>query len=308
MEVSDTKIGDDEDSTLGDVSGFVFDIAHFSSHDGPGIRTVVFMQGCPLDCVWCHSPDSECAKPVLVYLENKCISCGLCIDVCPVKARYSADGSVVTDRARCDDCGLCAESCPPQALQVRGHRMTAREVVREVLQDAVFFRHSGGGVTLSGGEATAQPAFAEAILRLCRAAGVETAVETCGFASPAVMRRLAPLIDLFLFDLKHLDSERHRELCGQPNEIILSNLHELVRQGREIIIRYPVIPGYNDDEENLVKMAALLRETGLRKVDLMPYNAAAGARYRWLERSYALEGCQPPTPERLEEIRRALGI
>jgi len=192
------------------VSGLTFDVAHFSTHDGPGIRTVVFLKGCPLSCLWCHSPDSQRPGPELVYMPNKCIECGRCVDICPREARQRVDGRLTTDRSLCDDCGKCAETCPPRALQLRGERVTAGEVLARLLKEAVFFRHSGGGVTLSGGEPLAQPAFAEALLRLCKAAGLHTAMETSGFARPEVFRRIAPLVDLFLFDLKHIDSARHR--------------------------------------------------------------------------------------------------
>ena len=290
------------------VVGRIIDVAHFSTHDGPGIRTVVFLKGCPLDCLWCHSPDSRKPGPQLVFVANKCIGCERCVAICPRGARRRVDGLLRTDRALCDDCGLCVEVCPPRALQLRGERVTAGKVFEGLLKEAVFYRQSGGGVTLSGGEPLLQPAFASAILTLCRSAGLHTAMETSGYARPEVFRRIAPLVDLFLYDLKQMDSTRHREICGVSNEVILANLRYLASAGREVVVRYPVIPGYNDDDANVAALGAFLRDAGLRRVDLLPYNPAAGSRYLLLEAAYPLEGVRPPSPDRLAELGRSLGV
>ena len=286
------------------VTGTVFDISHWAGHDGPGIRTIVFLKGCPLRCVWCHSPESQRREPELLFLRNKCILCGRCLAACPKGARQFVDGVMRTDRDECDNCGICVETCYPEALQMSGRVMAAREVINEVARDLVFYRNSGGGVTISGGEPAAQPRFVESILRGCHELGIHTAVETCGCVAWSAMSRIAPHVDLFLFDLKVMDAELHKRYAGFSNELVLANLERLATTMRkDIQVRVPLIPGHTDDDENLTAICRFTVRLGLERIAFLPYNPATGAKYGWLERDFELTSLTQQDSDRLEAIR-----
>ncbi len=251
-------------------TGLVFDVQRFSIHDGPGIRTTVFLKGCPLRCDWCHNPESQDRRPELAITESRCIHCGSCGSVCPLGL---AGGPYVTDPMRCDRCGRCVAACPTGARRLVGELMTPRRLLEAVERDRPFFDESGGGVTFSGGEPLAQPRFLLACLREARVRGIHTTVDTCGVASPITIRRVAALADLFLYDLKVLDPERHRRFTGVPLEPILDNLRQLDERGARIWLRVPLIPGRNDDVANLEDLARLA--LGLRtrpRLHLLPYH------------------------------------
>lgn len=207
--------------------GLVFDVDRFAIHDGPGIRTTVFLKGCPLHCWWCHSPESQLGRPQLLYMQGKCTGCSLCLETCPTGAITLDGDRAAINWANCTDCGACTDVCYPGALKLSGEWETVSEVVEEVAKDAIFYHRSGGGVTLTGGEVAQQGSFAVELLRACRERGIHTAVETAGLAPWRVYAQLAEVTDLFLFDLKHMDSGRHRALTGAPNELILRNLRRL---------------------------------------------------------------------------------
>jgi len=281
--------------------GLVLDIDRFSTHDGPGIRTTVFLKGCSLRCSWCHSPESQQFIPELLYMENKCTACGLCFAACPKAAlspvEFSRDRDgllgnnfpscqVVVDRARCDGCGACAEVCYPGALRLVGEWWEVDALVEEVAKDAIFFQYSGGGVTLSGGEASQQGDFAIAFLEACKKYHLATAVETSGVAAWHVIQRLVEFTDLFLYDLKLMDDELHRKWTGSTNRLIHENLRHLAALGANVIVRVPCIPNLTDTTANITATAVFLQQLGLQRVHLLPYNPSAGAKYAWLDRSY----------------------
>lgn len=285
------------------MTGVIFDVAHWSGHDGPGIRSVVFFKGCPLRCAWCHNPESQRYEPELLFIESKCILCGHCVAACPSGARQRVNGEVATDRERCDNCGQCAAVCYTEALEVAGRRMSVRQVLDEIAEDVVFYRNSGGGVTLSGGEPMAQPSFAEGIVQGCVELGIHVAVETCGCVPWSSMSRIAPHVSLLLYDLKVMDPVRHRQCTGISNELVLDNLQRLVHMGKNIQVRVPLIPGYTDDDENLEAICQYTARLGLERIAFLPYNPTTGAKYNWLERDCALSQVTTQSQERLERIR-----
>jgi pyruvate formate lyase activating enzyme len=274
----------------------VFNIQRYSLHDGPGIRTTVFLKGCPARCLWCHNPESQSFAPEVFVLETRCASCGTCAAVCPHGAPPPGSGL-------CTACGACVEVCPAGARQLAGREMTVAAVVDEVLRDRVFYEESGGGVTFSGGEPLAQPEFLAALLAKCRAAGIHTAVDTCGFSSRERLLALAPLVDLFLFDVKLVDDSRHRALTGLPAAPILDNLRSLAAVHANVWIRVPVVPGHTDAEADVAATAALVADLPrVRRVSLLPYHRTGTPKLRRLGRTSPLDALAPPSPGRLETL------
>lgn len=271
------------------MSGMIFDIDTFAVHDGPGIRMTVYFKGCPLRCAWCHSPESQAREPQLIFARERCILCGACVMACSQGVHSLVDGKHILAWELCRACGQCVATCASRALQMRGEHVTAAEIVRRAIRMKPFFEHSGGGITLTGGEVTMQPDFAVAILRACQAEGIHTAIETCGACAWPTLQRLLPHTDLVLYDLKLVDDRLHRRWTGASNRIILENLAQLARE-REVQVRVPLIPGITDSTENLGAVLDLMADLGLNSLALLPYNEAAGAKYEWLERHYAIEG------------------
>jgi len=260
--------------------GRIFDIQRFSIHDGPGIRTTVFLKGCPLRCVWCHNPEGMNAAQVISFLAEKCIACGECVRICEHHAHRletaATNGSGVRhvyERERCEACGRCTEHCDARALEAVGRDLTVAEVMKEVRQDKAFYATSGGGLSISGGEPLAQIDFTIALLAAAGEEGFHRCVETSGFASWARLAPLVPLVDLFLFDFKETDPQRHAEFTGQSNEVILKNLRALCDVGAKIQLQCPIVPGFNDREEHLDGIARLaLSMPNLAGVQLLPYH------------------------------------
>jgi len=284
------------------LKGLVFDIQRYSIHDGPGIRTVVFLKGCPLRCLWCSNPESQKDSIELEFRSSLCEQHMLCFGICPHAAIHpdpKVDPPGKIDFQKCTLCGDCVRICPTGALHFIGQEMTTGQVFQEILKDISFFRKSWGGVTLSGGEPFAQPEFSLEILQRCYQRNIHTAVETSGQVNWDVLQKALPLTGLFLYDLKHLDPHTHLEYTAVPNELILSNLSRLVDSGANVILRIPLIPGFNMDEEHLQSVGDLAARLEIKEVHLMPFHQFGKDKYTRLCRPYLLgdqKGLQD-TPE-----------
>jgi pyruvate formate lyase activating enzyme len=267
--------------------GIVFNIQRYSLHDGPGIRTLVFLKGCPLRCLWCCNPESQRLQPEVEFFAAKCRGCGRCATACPAGAIDLAAPERI-HRSRCDGCGRCVDACPAGALKLDGQEMTVEQVMAEVCKDAAYYRRSGGGLTLSGGEPLLQPEFAAGILRAAYNANLDTALETSGFASWETLEPVLPYTQLVLFDLKHADDAEHRRLAGVPLAPILENARRLAQRRHPMIIRVPLVPGLNTSEATLRAMANLVAELRPLAVHLMPFHQLGRDKYRRLGMDYGL--------------------
>ena len=253
--------------------GIVFDIQRGSIHDGPGIRTTVFLKGCPLRCIWCHNPEAAQPGPQLCFQERRCADCGRCVPACTRGAHFFLNRRHAIHFDRCEACGACVLGCDYSALRIVGSELPAENVMKEVRADIDFYRASGGGITLSGGEPLLQPEFARELLLLCKEAGIHTCVETSGFAAAPIFERTIPYIDLLLFDYKLTDAALHRQYTGVSYELILQNLDTAYRAGVPIVLRCPLIPGINDNDAHLRGIADLnARYPRLQGVEIMPYH------------------------------------
>lgn len=285
--------------------GLVLNIMRFALHDGPGIRTTVFLKGCPLSCWWCHNPEGRSGKTEVVYVAERCIRCGDCVRACS-QAALALKEQVIRDSRLCRKNTDCVKVCPTGAQEVFGRYMTVAEVMKEVLKDQVFFDESGGGMTLSGGEPLMQAEFALALLAICRSHRIHTVVDTCGDAEWQDLDRIRRNVDLFLFDLKIMDPVRHEQFTGARNNRILANLRLLAEHQSTVIVRIPVIPGVNDGEDNLAAVSGFLSPLGLQRIDLLPYHQTAMGKYSRLGLTYRMAGVAPPSEEHLQTIAARL--
>ncbi len=274
---------------MSEARGIVFNLQRYSLHDGPGIRTLVFLKGCPLRCLWCCNPESQRPAPEVEFFSAKCQRCGRCLEACPQHAiNPDLEAEPRIDRSRCDDCGACAAVCPPGALGMVGRQMSAAQVLEQARRDAAYYRRSGGGLTLSGGEPLSQAEFAAALLRAAYDANLHTALETSGYGRWEDLEALLPWTELVLFDLKHADSPAHQRLTGVPNEPIIDNLRRLAASRQAVVLRVPLVPGCNLDDANLAATAALAAQLGIEEVHLMPFHQLGKDKYRRLGRNYGL--------------------
>jgi pyruvate formate lyase activating enzyme len=297
------------------VIGKTYDIQGFSVQDGPGVRTTVFLKGCPLRCPWCHSPESQRFDTELNWMRIRCLGldeCGMCLGVCPhgCIARgpigKDASGAAVTypeiDKGACDECGSCAKACKATALYMCGTDMSADEVLHRVKRDLPFYEDSGGGVTVSGGECLAQPSFTIELLRRCKDLGVHTAVDTTGFAPWSVIEDALPYTDMFLYDLKCMDSGLHERVIGVPNEYILKNAEKIAGAGGTLWIRIPVIPMFNDSEGHFEKYAVFLKNISgaVMMIQLLPYHKMGVSKYERLLANRPAFAAEPPSDTLME--------
>ena len=286
------------------VQGIVFNIQKFSVHDGPGIRTVVFLKGCPLRCPWCSNPESQLPREQVLWDRAGCLGCGHCAAVCPAGAVTAAGGEIRVDAKVCTACGLCVRECPGRALKTEGEKKSVREVLDVVLQDRPFYEESGGGLTLSGGEMLMQPRFAAALLRAAKEEGLHTCCETTGFAEPSVFAGVMEPLDLLLFDMKHYDEKKHLSVTGVSNALPLKNMAAALAAGKELLPRIPVIPGFNDSPEDALGFSARLRELGIPRCQLLPFHQFGENKYDLLGRNYAYRDVPAQHREELESWRQ----
>ncbi len=302
-----------------DLTGKVFDIQGFTVNDGPGIRTEIFLKGCPLRCLWCHSPESQAPYAQVAWYEIRCIgteNCGECLKACP-KAALKEGRTIFSktakteiriidlDRKICDNCGKCTDVCPAEALAMAGKDMTIDELMKRIEKDRKFYQKSGGGVTISGGEPMVQYRFTGALLRECKINGLHTCLDTTGYAKWDHYREVLKYTDLVLYDIKHMDPERSRVLTGVTNELILENARRMAAEGMALQIRIPIIPGLNDSEENLRATSEFCRELGpsVKMVQILPYHRLGLAKYERLQKEYPLKDLEPPDDEHMDSCR-----
>ena len=290
-----------------DPRGVIFNVQHYSIHDGPGIRTTVFLKGCPLRCLWCQNPESQVVHPELFFNAERCQGCGKCVQVCPEHAIEIVDGKSRTNRALCKTSGECAQVCPNDARNIMGKYVTASEVFKQVAADAIFYQRSGGGMTLSGGEPLNQPQFAITLLQLCHDSAIHTTIDTCGYASWESARRVLEQVDLVLYDFKHMDPVAHKKLTGVSNDLILDNAKKIRQElNLPMLARVPIAPGLNDSVENIqatAKFIATELDDSVR-VHLLPYHRLGEAKYERLEKSSQSVSLDPPSDEHVLELQK----
>jgi pyruvate formate lyase activating enzyme len=287
------------------VTGTVFNIQRYSIDDGPGIRTTVFFKGCPLSCVWCSNPESQNLRPELMHRDSICKRCFRCVSVCPAGAVSVGANGIMIDRELCDSCGVCVDACTHEAMTISGKEMSVDEVFAVVKRDADYYRDSGGGVTLSGGEVLLQPEFARALLQRFREAGFHTCVDTSGDGDEEGLRALIPYVDLFYFDIKHVDSRAHRAETGRPSDRILRNFDEVASSGVPVVVRTPVIPGFNDNVDAIADIADLVatRLPG-GTMHLLPYHRYGQQKYEMLGLEYEMPSAERPSQEFMVGARK----
>lgn len=291
-----------------DMTGTVFNTQKFSIHDGTGIRTLIFMKGCPLRCIWCSNPESQRTGPEVMFVRSKCTGCGKCAALCREAA--VDDVTFDIDRSRCVKCGLCTSKCYAGAKKMTGCQVTVREMMELIEKDRIFYTNSGGGVTVGGGEPAMQHGFVEELLKACRESHIHTAIETCGYGRWQDICGMFDNADQIFFDLKAMDPELHRRLTGVSNELILHNAEQAAVRGKDVIFRIPLIPGCNDSLTNIEETGAFvggLSGNGSNvSIEILPYHDLGRDKYRWLDMDYGLEDTGKPDATQVEELKTIL--
>ena len=291
------------------MKGIIFDIQNYAIYDGPGIRTTIFLLGCPLTCIWCQNPESQELKPQLSYFNEKCVCCGSCIAVCPNNALQLIDGKVMRDKDRCTVCGQCVNACPHNVRDIIGKYISVEELIEHIVRDKPFYDNSGGGVTISGGEPTMQLEFLLNLLGALNNEKIHTAIETCGYFNEDIIPKLVNLVDLFLFDIKHIDSKIHRNYTGVSNDRILTNFKTILSEvgSERIIPRIPLIPSVNTDKKVINKIGEFLREANYNgPIHLMPYNKLARTKYEKIGKAELYRDMGDLTEEMIKQIIETL--
>lgn len=285
--------------------GTIFSIKKFAIHDGPGIRSTIFFKGCPLRCTWCHNPEGISPDEEIMVFPERCLAdCRDCLGACPKNALRKIGTTFLVERAKCDGCGLCALACPAEALQMAGQRVTVMDAVEQLSMDTAFYRSSGGGITCSGGEPLLQPRFLQALLRACRKQNLHTTVDTCGHAPFADFAKILPLTDLFLYDLKIMDEEKHRRLTRVSNRLLIRNLQKLSLLARQLAIRIPLIPGCNDAAADMAELADFCASLPRRHhVHLLPYHRGGSGKNKRLGQFDSLAEIRAPAPAAIKKTR-----
>lgn len=287
-------------------NGLIFNIQRFSVHDGPGIRTTVFMKGCPLTCQWCANPESQSVTPQLMTRDAKCTGCGACAAVCEMAAiTFGASGIREIDWEKCAQCLVCADACIFNALHACGRTMNVPEILTEVLSDAHFYKNSDGGITVSGGEPLLQSEFVAALLKTCRDHDLHTAIDTTGYVSWQKIQDVLPYADLMLWDIKHLDPHEHERTTGVNNQLILENL-ERAAQHVPVWLRIPLIAGFNDDTAHIESLIALAKRIGSPKISLLPYHEGGRSKSLQIGTSYYFTDAQAPSDEKVTFLRNMI--
>ena len=289
------------------MTGLVFNIQRYSIHDGPGIRTTVFMKGCPLSCTWCHNPEGLLPEPELLIVPDRCTGCGACLEACPNPTVAGPDGRERTDREACTSCGRCVEVCVAGARRLVGDRVSVNEVVSEIERDLPFYEETGGGATFSGGEPLAQPDFLLACLRECRDRRIATAVDTSGAAERELILEVAGATDLFLYDLKLIDEELHEKHTGASLAPLIENLRAIDDAGAPVVIRFPLVPGVTDERSNIEALGKLIESLdNTRAVHVLPFHRTASDKYTRLDRAWEHGGLEPAAADRTAEAAKLL--
>ncbi len=289
------------------MDGIIFDIKKYAIHDGPGIRTTIFFKGCPLSCPWCHNPEGIKQQPEIMLSPERCIHCDQCLHACGNGALQSHNDIITLDTAQCDLCGACLDVCYSRAIEQVGRHITVEQAVEEIRRDRVFYEESGGGVTLSGGEPLMQPQFAKSLLKECKNRGIHTVLDTCGYADPEILQEVGEFVNLFLFDVKIMDDEKHKHYTGVSNGQIFHNLRTLSERGKSIHVRIPIIPGITDDEGNIHMLGtflALLQH--IDRISLLPYHRAWLMKHRKIKAVNEPWITDTPSPVSLSRIQEAL--
>ena len=293
--------------------GMIFDIKRYAIHDGPGIRTTVFLKGCSLNCLWCHNPEGKAEEQEFMWWEGRCIGCRSCQSACEKAAISFSKDRLLIDQEKCDLCGDCVDACTSQALELIGKEMTVSQVVGEIEKDMVFYDESGGGVTLSGGEPLMQPDFSLSILESCKRLRIHTTLDTCGFAQFDIVSQICDQVDLILYDLKVIDGKKHKKFTGASNELIIENLKKLSQNGQNIIVRFPLVFGLNDNEKDIVELGDFVSSLdNVNEISILPYHNAGAEKMKRLNKpkdsSFMSHLVPSETLDKIEKKLKTFGL